>query len=92
MLPSVLPTESDHVPVLAEEVVSLLDPRPGATEADHDRRTDEVIAAIVDGGEAFFGAVTWKGRRAMRISLCNWRTSEADVERVIEAVRNALEA
>ena len=26
MLPSVLPTESDHIPVLAEEVVSLLDP------------------------------------------------------------------
>ena len=34
MLPSVLPTESDHVPVLAEEVLSLLDPRPGETVVD----------------------------------------------------------
>jgi 16S rRNA (cytosine1402-N4)-methyltransferase len=34
MLPSVLPTEFDHVPVLAEEVVSLLDPRPGETVVD----------------------------------------------------------
>ena len=34
MLPSVLPTESDHVPVLAEEIVSLLDPRPGETVVD----------------------------------------------------------
>jgi 16S rRNA (cytosine1402-N4)-methyltransferase len=34
MLPSVLPTESDHVPVLAEEIVSLLDPRPGETIVD----------------------------------------------------------
>ncbi|NUR77066.1 MAG: 16S rRNA (cytosine(1402)-N(4))-methyltransferase RsmH [Thermoleophilia bacterium] len=34
MLPSVLPTESEHVPVLAEEVVSLLDPRPGETIVD----------------------------------------------------------
>jgi 16S rRNA (cytosine1402-N4)-methyltransferase len=34
MLPSVLPTETDHVPVLAEEVVSLLDPRPGETIVD----------------------------------------------------------
>jgi 16S rRNA (cytosine1402-N4)-methyltransferase len=34
MLPSVLPTESDHVPVLAEEVLSLLDPRPGETIVD----------------------------------------------------------
>src|SRR4051794_24318910 len=34
MLPSVLPTETDHVPVLGEEVVSLLDPRPGETVVD----------------------------------------------------------
>jgi 16S rRNA (cytosine1402-N4)-methyltransferase len=34
MLPSVLPTETDHVPVLAEEVVGLLDPRPGETIVD----------------------------------------------------------
>ena len=34
MLPSVLPTESDHIPVLAEEIVSLLDPRPGDTVVD----------------------------------------------------------
>ncbi|HET7043418.1 MAG TPA: 16S rRNA (cytosine(1402)-N(4))-methyltransferase RsmH, partial [Gaiellaceae bacterium] len=29
-----MPTESDHVPVLAEEVVSTLDPRPGETVVD----------------------------------------------------------
>jgi 16S rRNA (cytosine1402-N4)-methyltransferase len=34
MLPSVLPTETDHVPVLADEVVSLVDPRPGETIVD----------------------------------------------------------
>jgi 16S rRNA (cytosine1402-N4)-methyltransferase len=34
MLPSVLPTETDHVPVLADEVVTLLDPRPGETIVD----------------------------------------------------------
>jgi 16S rRNA (cytosine1402-N4)-methyltransferase len=34
MLPSVLPTESDHVPVLAGEVVATLDPRPGETVVD----------------------------------------------------------
>jgi 16S rRNA (cytosine1402-N4)-methyltransferase len=34
MLPSVLPTDTDHVPVLAEEVSSLLDPRPGETIVD----------------------------------------------------------
>ncbi len=34
MLPSVLPTETDHVPVLADEVVGNLDPRPGETVVD----------------------------------------------------------
>jgi 16S rRNA (cytosine1402-N4)-methyltransferase len=34
MLPSVLPTESDHVPVLADEVVATLDPHPGDTVVD----------------------------------------------------------
>jgi 16S rRNA (cytosine1402-N4)-methyltransferase len=34
MLPSVLPTETQHVPVLAEEVVRNLDPRPGETVVD----------------------------------------------------------
>src|SRR6478672_1859 len=34
MLPSVLPTESDHVPVLADEIVATLDPRPGETVVD----------------------------------------------------------
>jgi 16S rRNA (cytosine1402-N4)-methyltransferase len=34
MLPSVLPTETDHVPVLADEVLAALDPRPGETMVD----------------------------------------------------------
>jgi 16S rRNA (cytosine1402-N4)-methyltransferase len=34
MLPSVLPTNTDHVPVLADEVVANLDPRPGETVVD----------------------------------------------------------
>jgi len=34
MLPSVLPTETDHVPVLADEVLAALAPRPGETVVD----------------------------------------------------------
>jgi len=34
MLPSVLPTETDHVPVLADEVLSTLAPQPGDTIVD----------------------------------------------------------
>jgi aromatic-L-amino-acid decarboxylase len=35
-------------------------------------------------------AITWRGRRAMRISVCNWRTSEADLDRAVAAARRAL--
>jgi glutamate/tyrosine decarboxylase-like PLP-dependent enzyme len=62
----------------------------GATNADHDRHNDDVIARINAGGEAFFSGTTWKGRRAMRISVTNWRTNENDVERTIAAVAAAL--
>jgi 16S rRNA (cytosine1402-N4)-methyltransferase len=34
MLPSVLPTETDHVPVLADEVLNALAPQPGQTIVD----------------------------------------------------------
>src|SRR2546429_914850 len=34
MLPSVLPTETDHVPVLADEVLAALAPEPGQTIID----------------------------------------------------------
>jgi glutamate/tyrosine decarboxylase-like PLP-dependent enzyme len=77
---------------LNQGLVRFRAPEPGAGEADHDRRTDAMIAAINAGGEAFFGGVTWRGRRCMRVSACNWRTSEADVARTIEAVRAALTA
>jgi glutamate/tyrosine decarboxylase-like PLP-dependent enzyme len=77
-------------PELDQGLVRFLDPRPGATDADHDAHTDAVIAAINATGEAFFGGVTWKGRRAMRVSVVNWRTNDADVERTIDATRRVL--
>jgi glutamate/tyrosine decarboxylase-like PLP-dependent enzyme len=60
------------------------------SDGDHDRRTDEIIAAINATGEAYFGGVTWRGKRCMRVSLCNWRTTEQDVERAIAAAAQAL--
>jgi glutamate/tyrosine decarboxylase-like PLP-dependent enzyme len=70
--------------------VRFLDVEPGASEQDHDRRTEEVMAAILTTGEAFFGGTTWHGHRAMRVSVSSWRTSEKDVERVVTAVAGVL--
>ena len=77
-------------PTINQGLVRFIDPRPGATDVDHDTYTEKVIAGILESGEAFFGATTWRGRRAMRVSVCNWRTSEDDVERVVQAVKEVL--
>lgn len=74
-------------PTINQGLVRFLDQSP---EQDHDRRTDDVIAAIVAAGEAFFGGTTWRGKRAMRVSVCNWRTSPEDVQRSINAVATVL--
>lgn len=77
-------------PVINQGLVRFLDQTAGASEEDHDRRTDEVITSILETGAAFFGGTTWRGRRAMRVSVCNWRTSDADVEHVVRAVSMCL--
>lgn len=77
-------------PTINQGLVRFLNNSPIATPEDHDRQTDEVIAEILKTGEAFFGGTTWRGRRAMRVSVCNWRTSEADVDRVVKAVETVL--
>lgn len=77
-------------PVINQGLVRFLDRSPVATEQDHNRRTDEVIAAIIAAGEAFFGGTTWRGKRAMRVSVCNWRTSAEDVQRSINSVARVL--
>ena len=79
-------------PQLNQGLVRFLDSRPGASEMDHDERTDAVIAAVNASGEAFFSGTTWRGRRAMRVSVVNWRTTQEDIARTVQAVRTALAA
>jgi glutamate/tyrosine decarboxylase-like PLP-dependent enzyme len=68
------------------------DPGTGASASDNDAFTDRVMAEILASGEAFFTGTTWHGRRAMRVSVCNWQTSTKDVDRVIACVDRILHA
>ena len=61
-----------------------------AEDGNHDRRTDEVVREIQRLGVAWFGASTWNGTRVMRVSVCNWRTTQEDVARAVESVRVVL--
>jgi glutamate/tyrosine decarboxylase-like PLP-dependent enzyme len=73
-------------PSINQGLVRFLDPKG----SDHDRRTDEIIAAIAATGEAFFTGTTWRGMRAMRVSVSNWQTSDEDVQRAVRAVEMTL--
>ena len=54
--------------------------------------TDRVVTEIQSDGTCWTSATTWRGRRSMRISVCNWRTTSADVERSVQAIVAALSA
>ena len=49
-------------------------------------RTARVIAAIQAEGTCWAGITVWQGRTAMRISVISWATTDADVERSIDAI------
>ena len=80
------------LPQINQGLVRFYDDRPGASEEDHDRRTDEIMAATNATGEAFFTGTTWRGQRCMRVSVSSWRTTEKDVDRAVAAVEAVLQS
>lgn len=67
------------------------DDREGASDADHDARTEKVIELVNKSGLAFFTGTRYRGRSAMRLSASNWRLSRSDVEIVVAAVGKAID-
>ncbi|MGH7455321.1 MAG: pyridoxal phosphate-dependent decarboxylase family protein, partial [bacterium] len=49
-------------------------------------KTNRVIADIQADGTCWCGGTVWQGKTAMRISVSSWATTEADVERSLEAM------
>jgi hypothetical protein len=45
-----------------------------------------VIDAIQAEGTCWCGGTAWNGRKAMRISVSSWVTTDADVARSLEAM------
>jgi glutamate/tyrosine decarboxylase-like PLP-dependent enzyme len=52
---------------------------------EDDEATEAFIAAVQHAGEAWLGGTLWDGRRAIRLSVSCWRTSEDDVVRAAAA-------
>jgi len=49
-------------------------------------KTFEVVAGTQAEGTLFAGPTIWQGKTAMRISVSSWKTTEADVDRSVEAI------
>ena len=50
-----------------------------------DDATKKVVAYLQNSGEIWLGGTTWNGKAAIRVSICSWQTTEADIERTIAA-------
>jgi glutamate/tyrosine decarboxylase-like PLP-dependent enzyme len=54
-----------------------------------DQTTDRVLRDVNDSGHAWLSGTTVDGRRAIRLSVSNWQTTERDIARTLDAFRSA---
>jgi glutamate/tyrosine decarboxylase-like PLP-dependent enzyme len=54
--------------------------------------TRRMIAAIQEEGTMWAGETVWQGHTAMRISVIGWNTTDADIEKCLEAIRRIATA
>ncbi len=57
-----------------------------ASDGDNGGLAEKVMAGIRAEGTAFFSGTTYRGERLMRISVSDWATDEADVDRVVASL------
>jgi glutamate/tyrosine decarboxylase-like PLP-dependent enzyme len=76
----------DGIEVVHDVVLNQVMVRFGGDDA----LTDAVITGVQRSGECWMGGTVWHGMRLMRISVSGHATTEADVERSVEAVVRAF--
>ena len=69
--------------VILNQVLVRFTPAAGG---DGDALTREVIRRVQADGTCWLGGTTWNGVAAMRVSVSNWSTTEADIERLAAAI------
>ena len=56
---------------------------------ESDERTDEVLAQVQARGRVWMSGTTWDGRKAIRISVSNWQTTDVEIELAVDEFRAA---
>ena len=54
-----------------------------------DERTEEVTRRLLADGTAWMSGSRWRGKSVLRISVSNWSTTDDDVRRSLESLRDA---
>jgi glutamate/tyrosine decarboxylase-like PLP-dependent enzyme len=55
-----------------------------------DAQTDAVLERVQKSGRIWASATVWDGRKAIRLSVSNWQTDEAEIELALDAFREAV--
>lgn len=78
--------------VVLNQVLVRFSPPTGGDAAAGDDYTREVIRRVQADGTCWLSGTNWRSRAAMRISVSNWSTTAADVERSAAAILRAARA
>jgi transcriptional regulator GlxA family with amidase domain len=52
---------------------------------------EQVVVGVQNEGTCWLGGTEWRGRRAARISICNWSTTEPDIDRSAAAILGVVD-
>ena len=77
--------------VVLNQLLFTVEPPAEAGGDAADAFVDSVVAAIQAEGTCWLGATIWRGRRALRFSVSNYSTSEADIDLSAAAIRRVIE-
>ena len=64
-------------------------PEGGESEAELNKINEQIMGLVQKGGRAYVSNATVNGRFALRACITNFRTTKADIEETIAAVRDA---
>lgn len=64
-------------------------PRAGMSDAELNQLNERIMALVQKGGRAYVSNATVNGRFALRACITNFRTTKADIDATVEAIRDA---
>ena len=64
-------------------------PGAGMSDTELNQLNERIMALVQKGGRAYVSNATVNGRFALRACITNFRTTKADIEETIEAIRDA---